>query len=300
MPLGVVFFMLTLGKASPITLGSVLSRRSVFCISFVTLVTKNGPIELDTVPPPSRGVPSSQNSLGGDQRNVAKRWRNENGPSLADAVAASRSLEDLRETLDNLDRWIDQGRYSTEVFYDELAHRLDVASVRELANVATTLIRAEGVPSSTKQDVGWPWQLCGWRHCGPLADAEKALSVLTAQNGMLRPQEARFLIDVARRSVDEARGALYLAGPPLWEQGRPFSTGRPYLSVPELELVLGTGSSESTVEAAMAAYETEVLAGFLTFIHEETPSATTSDAGTAPTEATDAQRDLSLILRLAL
>jgi len=82
-----------------------------------------------------------------------------------------------------------------------------------LSAVALTLARADGVPLSVRQDVGWPWGLCGWRHCGPLADAEKALTTLRAQSGMLTPgSDMRFLVDVARRSVDEARGACRAAG----------------------------------------------------------------------------------------
>lgn len=82
-----------------------------------------------------------------------------------------------------------------------------------LSAAALTLARADGIPLSVRQDVGWPWGLCGWRHCGPLADAEKALATLRAQSGMLTPSsDMRFLVDVARRSVDEARGTCRAAG----------------------------------------------------------------------------------------
>jgi hypothetical protein len=172
-----------------------------------------------------------------------------------------------------------------------------------LALAALTLARADGVPLSVRQDVGWPWGLCGWRHCGPLADAEKALATLAAQSGMLAPSpDMRFLVDVARRSVDEARGVCRAAGLVRGTQPTQTSTAagtragsagranqrgaaydtayayaplpplRPYLPIEELNAVLGSdeaggtvmvgGSNEAASAAAMDVYEAEVLAAF--------------------------------------
>ena len=51
-----------------------------------------------------------------------------------------------------------------------------------------------------RDDIGFDWGSCAWRHCGALADAQEALDELDHLVGVLEPFEALFCLDIVERS----------------------------------------------------------------------------------------------------
>ena len=45
-----------------------------------------------------------------------------------------------------------------------------------------------------RDEVGFSWGSCAWRHCGALADAQEAIDQLDHQVGMLEPHECLFCL----------------------------------------------------------------------------------------------------------
>lgn len=242
-------------------------------------------------------IPLSSNDLGYIQR-AARDSRSEGpAPTLSDAAEAARALDAAALSLSLAASWLrsNQGRLS-ESALEKLEDLINAPELLGVADAATVLMRTRELPAELKAEVGWPWQLCGWRHCGAIADAEKALSVLRAQAGMLTGAEAAFLVDVARRSVDAARGACFLFGPPLWPANTPFEAG-PYLPTAALDEVLHD-------DAAIEEYEAELLRGYQAnreSVLDEADDAQGDDGTTdRPIAMTEAQRKFGLVVRMGL
>lgn len=242
---------------------------------------------------PSEGlefeIPSSQNDLGILQRSRSKLYRDPSrNPTVEEVTEAAKGLDELKLVLDELDRFFlaelsNKKSKWRETGALEIENRLAPLSAK-LSSVAETLARAP-LSAEFRAAIGWPWGMCGWRRgCGPLADAEKALSTLRAQLGMLSLEEARFLVDVARRSVDEARAVCFAHGPPLWPRGKALGASGPYLPTAELSAVLD-GDPEG-------AFESEALASFQAWRN--------GDSDLASEAVSSAQRNLGLRLRLGV
>jgi hypothetical protein len=52
-----------------------------------------------------------------------------------------------------------------------------------------------------RNEIGFDWGSCAWRHCGALADAQEALDELDHLIGILEPFECLFCLDVVERSI---------------------------------------------------------------------------------------------------
>jgi hypothetical protein len=55
--------------------------------------------------------------------------------------------------------------------------------------------------SDARDEVGFEWASCAWRHCGALADAQEAIDELDHLIGILEPFECLFCLDVVERSL---------------------------------------------------------------------------------------------------
>jgi hypothetical protein len=72
----------------------------------------------------------------------------------------------------------------------------------ELVQACTMLKSADKFLSSDARDeVGFQWASCAWRHCGALADAQEAIEELDHLIGILEPFECLFCLDVVERSL---------------------------------------------------------------------------------------------------
>lgn len=52
-----------------------------------------------------------------------------------------------------------------------------------------------------RNEIGFDWGSCAWRHCGALADAQEALDELDHLIGILEPFECLFCLDIVERSL---------------------------------------------------------------------------------------------------
>ena len=52
-----------------------------------------------------------------------------------------------------------------------------------------------------RQEIGFDWGSCAWRHCGAQADAQEALAELYNSIGLFEPFECLFTIDIVERSL---------------------------------------------------------------------------------------------------
>jgi len=87
--------------------------------------------------------------------------------------------------------------------WDQLKARLNDKSLRsDLQNACYILKSADGFLSREARDeIGFDWGSCAWRHCGALSDAQEAIDALEYQVGMLEPFECIYCLDVVERSL---------------------------------------------------------------------------------------------------
>ena len=52
-----------------------------------------------------------------------------------------------------------------------------------------------------RQEIGFDWGSCAWRHCGAQADAQESLAELYNSVGMFEPFECLFTLDIVERSI---------------------------------------------------------------------------------------------------
>lgn len=87
--------------------------------------------------------------------------------------------------------------------WDQLIEILNEKVLRsDLQNACYILKGADGYLSREARDeIGFDWGSCAWRHCGALSDAQEAIDALEHQVGMLEPFECTFCLDVVERSL---------------------------------------------------------------------------------------------------
>ncbi|CAJ1963233.1 unnamed protein product [Cylindrotheca closterium] len=73
---------------------------------------------------------------------------------------------------------------------------------QQLEQACNNLKHADGFLSPDARDeIGFEWASCAWRHCGALADAQEAIDELDHLIGILEPFECLFCIDIVERSL---------------------------------------------------------------------------------------------------
>ena len=157
---------------------------------------------------PGEAIPISQNELGEAHRVRMADWRT-SPPSSDESRAVLQRIETARQDLEVLDRAL---RRASPRDWRVARDHLDLTSLTSVADSLMTLTRSPELPREAREAIGWGWSFCGWRRCGAAADVEKALATLRSQWGMLTALEARYLVDVAKRGLDEILDLAYLAG----------------------------------------------------------------------------------------
>jgi hypothetical protein len=87
--------------------------------------------------------------------------------------------------------------------WDQLIVSLNDKVLRsDLQHACYILKGADGFLSREARDeIGFDWGSCAWRHCGALSDAQEAIDALEHQVGMLEPFECIYCLDVVERSL---------------------------------------------------------------------------------------------------
>ena len=87
--------------------------------------------------------------------------------------------------------------------WDQLTQVLNEKILRDdLQNACYVLKGADKFLSRDARDeIGFDWGSCAWRHCGALSDAQEAMDALEHQVGMLEPFECVYCLDVVERSL---------------------------------------------------------------------------------------------------
>mmetsp|Transcript_14132 Transcript_14132/g.32891 ORF Transcript_14132/g.32891 Transcript_14132/m.32891 type:complete len:388 (-) Transcript_14132:417-1580(-) len=87
--------------------------------------------------------------------------------------------------------------------WDELTESLNDKILRsDLQNACYILKGAdEFLSREARDEIGFDWGSCAWRHCGALSDAQEAIDALEHQIGMLEPFECVYCLDVVERSL---------------------------------------------------------------------------------------------------
>ena len=87
--------------------------------------------------------------------------------------------------------------------WDQLIASLNENILRsDLQNACYILKSADTFLSREARDeIGFDWGSCAWRHCGALSDAQEAMDALEYQVGMLEPFECLYCLDVVERSL---------------------------------------------------------------------------------------------------
>lgn len=87
--------------------------------------------------------------------------------------------------------------------WDQLTESLNEKILRsDLQNACYILKGAdEFLSREARDEIGFDWGSCAWRHCGALSDAQEAIDALEHQIGMLEPFECVYCLDVVERSL---------------------------------------------------------------------------------------------------
>mmetsp|Transcript_5070 Transcript_5070/g.7699 ORF Transcript_5070/g.7699 Transcript_5070/m.7699 type:complete len:401 (+) Transcript_5070:182-1384(+) len=75
-----------------------------------------------------------------------------------------------------------------------------------------------------RQEIGFDWGSCAWRHCGAEADTQEALAEFYNLLGVLEPFECRFVLDIVERSLRD----ILIVIPPKYHQERTIQPYIPY------------------------------------------------------------------------
>jgi hypothetical protein len=80
--------------------------------------------------------------------------------------------------------------------WEDLAQNLRSPLLRSELDQSASLLKqaTEFLSTDARNEVGFDWGSCAWRHCGALADAQEALDELDHHVGMLEPFECAFVL----------------------------------------------------------------------------------------------------------
>jgi hypothetical protein len=72
----------------------------------------------------------------------------------------------------------------------------------QMQQACSMLRRASfALSENARNEIGFDWGSCAWRHCGAEADAQESLAELYNLSGILEPFECRFILDIVERSL---------------------------------------------------------------------------------------------------
>ncbi len=87
--------------------------------------------------------------------------------------------------------------------WDQLTAALNEKVLRSDLQSACYILKGadEFLSRDARDEIGFDWGSCSWRHCGALSDAQEAIDALEHQVGMLEPFECIYCLDVVERSL---------------------------------------------------------------------------------------------------
>ena len=87
--------------------------------------------------------------------------------------------------------------------WDDLIEVLGEKVLRSDLESACYILKGadEFLSKEARDEIGFDWGSCAWRHCGALSDAQEAIDALEHQVGMLEPFECVYCLDVIERSL---------------------------------------------------------------------------------------------------
>lgn len=87
--------------------------------------------------------------------------------------------------------------------WDQLLTSLNDKILRNDLQKACYILKGadEFLSREARDEIGFDWGSCAWRHCGALSDAQEAIDALEHQVGMLEPFECIYCLDVVERSL---------------------------------------------------------------------------------------------------
>uniref|UniRef100_A0A7S3PU41 Uncharacterized protein n=1 Tax=Chaetoceros debilis TaxID=122233 RepID=A0A7S3PU41_9STRA len=89
-----------------------------------------------------------------------------------------------------------------------------------LQTACSTLQRARAFLSlEAREEIGFDWGSCAWRHCGAQADAQEALAQLYNSVGLFEPYECLFALDIVERSLRDVLMVIPADLKPITETG---------------------------------------------------------------------------------
>jgi len=87
--------------------------------------------------------------------------------------------------------------------WDQLIATLNEKGLRSDLEKACYVLKGADrfLSKEARDEIGFDWGSCAWRHCGALSDAQEAIVELDTRVGMLEPYECLFVLDVVERSL---------------------------------------------------------------------------------------------------
>lgn len=130
--------------------------------------------------------------------------------AVLEIFTALDSVNELKIMADNYD-------------WEEMRLTIRKPSLSSNLEKSCNLLRKSLISLEARNEIGFDWGSCAWRHCGAEADAQEALAELYNLIGVLEPFECRFILDVVERSLRDI-----LAVVPTTYYEKPVSEYLPY------------------------------------------------------------------------
>jgi hypothetical protein len=122
-----------------------------------------------------------------------KMWKNQK-ISKNDAVTTIiRSLESIQQLK----------RMANDYEWDDMQTTLRQPLLTSQLEEACTVLRKTAISPEARDEIGFDWGSCAWRHCGAQADAQEALAELYNLIGVLEPFECLFCLDIIERALQD-------------------------------------------------------------------------------------------------
>jgi len=130
--------------------------------------------------------------------------------AVRDVFGALESVNELKAMADNYE-------------WDEMRITIRNPTLSLNLEQSCSLLRKSLNSVDARNEIGFDWGSCAWRHCGAEADAQESLSELYNLIGVLEPFECRFILDIVERSLRDI-----LAVVPTNYYEKPLSEYAPY------------------------------------------------------------------------
>jgi hypothetical protein len=177
------------------------------------------------------------------------------------ATISEADVEEAVEAVYNALRAVLQlKRLAKDYDWDAMAAILDgPVLVSDLERAAATLQSSRGYLSDeTRQDIGFDWGSCAWRHCGAAADAQESIAELRCRLGLFEPFECLFCLDIVERSIRDMLAVIPGKFKPKGSAGQ-VEPYQPYQPRSEEEGNFEGDGDESDFLSALSALRSEFL-----------------------------------------